>query len=1444
MSTFFDESYYLKSKLAQLHSVGEKDADGNDYTLETLQTAIADAGMTPETHYLIYGRAEKLNPNAYFNESEYLIAKTNQVNSVAQDGRKNWTVDEIKTAIADIGLTPAEHYEIFGGHETDAKGNLINPSNAFDANAYAAAKLFELKATEPEKWAGKTAANVVTAIAEAGMSPIAHYALYGAAEANASNIPLVQTVPVVQRVENDPARVAVTGEIVPSNYNAPSAPPFTVTAKNAAPVAKPADVGGKADGAISPMVVVPAKPMPVPGDANYVPPPVGIVDTNANPVVLVPSATEDSEPTYGIVTDNGKDVSSVGADGKPTGEIIGKVDDDAGEVRPITPVTPDPTPDPEVPTPPTPSDTTAPDSPTFAATLAGDNVISKAELADGVAITGTAESGSTVRIVVHDENSETADVTLTGKADASGAYSLTLTQAQAASLTDGNLTLTATATDAAGNTSAAATKNLTLDTTPPNSPTFTDTLAGDNAISKAELAAGVAITGTAEAGSTVRIVVSDGDTTTADVALTGTADASGAYSLTLTQAQAASLTDGGLTLTATATDAAGNTSAATTKALMLDTIQDDGIPFKLLMTNPYMDSPVASVASVSEGGSGQTITLTFNKPVKAGSGYIVLDDAHIDLANVTFTDNVMRFTLNTLAVGDHTVSFAAGTVTDDQGNDFGALEADRFTFSVVTPYRLTATDVSTGGTAGRDLFTGTWGTDGALTANTSINGGGGSDALEVTLINGASPLTGLKLTSIEMLRVIGDSKTLTGDAGTAGAAASGSNGGEAGDAGSNGTVAIDASGIATLVSLSAVTATGGAGGDGGDGGAGGNDGATNGDGNGGNGGAGGAGGKGASGVTLASTNTLSLDTTTSVTGGAGGAGGTGGNGGATSGYGSGGNGGTGGAGGAGGIGASMQATDVCLLHGSIAGGAGGSGGTGGVAGSAPTVLSGGQGGHGGNGGNGGAALVNAGAATFSVLLAAGAGVTGGQGGIGGAGAEGIANGDGGGKGGAGGAGGNALVADAASQVDISTYGTIAGGAGGNGGVGGVGGAGGNGGADGQATGKGQDGGAGGAGGTGILSSTATHATFLGTVDVAGGAGGTGAQGGDSAQTGWSSSSTSITGGAGGAGGDGATAIALDAATSLVFSGTATLAGGAGGAGGNGGADNAEKGWHAGGHGGNGGNGGAGLHIAALSSLTLSGATTITGGDGGNGGAGRNGCTVNSSTTGNGGDGGDGGAGGNGGVAIDNKAGLQLFLSGSEAIAITGGAAGTGGTAGSKGADKGTDGFVGDAGAAGAGFSHSVTVDASQLTGKLTLEGSHTADTIIGGQGDDELCGMKGKDTLTGGAGKDTFVFNRGDSSPNADTADTITDFTSGTDKLKFVGLAAGSQGFGEVGNFTDFDTARTSAEGMLDGRLYAFATIGNDGYLFINNGSSGSVEEVIILTGVTSLIMWDIVAGA
>lgn len=66
-----------------------------------------------------------------------------------------------------------------------------------------------------------------------------------------------------------------------------------------------------------------------------------------------------------------------------------------------------------------------------------------------------------------------------------------------------------------------------------------------------------------------------------------------------------------------------------------------------------------------------------------------------------------------------------------------------------------------------------------------------------------------------------------------------------------------------------------------------------------------------------------------------------------------------------------------------------------------------------------------------------------------------------------------------------------------------------------------------------------------------------------------------------------------------------------------------------------------------------------------------------------------------------------------------------------------------------------------------LIGGNVADTISGGGGQDWIQGGTGGDTLTGGAQADTFVYTAAaDSNAAPNSLDTITDFVSGTDKIR------------------------------------------------------------------------------
>src|SRR5207245_1473320 len=132
-------------------------------------------------------------------------------------------------------------------------------------------------------------------------------------------------------------------------------------------------------------------------------------------------------------------------------------------------------------------------------------------------------------------------------ADADGNWSYTLDALQ-----DGDYSLTATATDASIDTASSAPLDFTVDTSAPVPPTgLADTSVVDGFVNAVNNGSAQALTGMAEANSTVTIY--DGR----DVVDTVVAGNDGSWSYTL-----GSFADGSHSLTATATDAAGNTGAA------------------------------------------------------------------------------------------------------------------------------------------------------------------------------------------------------------------------------------------------------------------------------------------------------------------------------------------------------------------------------------------------------------------------------------------------------------------------------------------------------------------------------------------------------------------------------------------------------------------------------------------------------------------------------------------------------------------------------------------------------------------------------------------------------------------------------------------------------------------------------------------------------------------
>ncbi|MEI6655868.1 MAG: Ig-like domain-containing protein, partial [Verrucomicrobiota bacterium] len=152
--------------------------------------------------------------------------------------------------------------------------------------------------------------------------------------------------------------------------------------------------------------------------------------------------------------------------------------------------------------------------------------------------------------------SDSVDLTYTTVVGADGRWRIDLNSTPqsgslpAGGLADGTYSVIATATNSAPNPSPSTPGSVTVDGTAPPAPVFS-AIGSADVVNAAARAAGVIVSGTAEAGSTV--AVTWGSTT-----LTSRAGTDGRFSVTFASTQVPA--DGAtVPVSATATDAAGNT---------------------------------------------------------------------------------------------------------------------------------------------------------------------------------------------------------------------------------------------------------------------------------------------------------------------------------------------------------------------------------------------------------------------------------------------------------------------------------------------------------------------------------------------------------------------------------------------------------------------------------------------------------------------------------------------------------------------------------------------------------------------------------------------------------------------------------------------------------------------------------------------------------------------
>ncbi|MCJ0810871.1 Ig-like domain-containing protein, partial [Acinetobacter baumannii] len=218
-------------------------------------------------------------------------------------------------------------------------------------------------------------------------------------------------------------------------------------------------------------------------------------------------------------------------------------------------------------------------------------------------------------------------------------------------LADGPHTITVTATDAAGNVGN-DTAVVTIDTVAPNAPVLDPINATDP------------VSGQAEPGSTVTVTYPDGTTATV------VAGPDGSWSVP----NPGNLVDGD-TVTATATDPAGNTSLPGTGTVSAD-----------------ITAPVVALDDVLTNDSTPALTGTVNDPTAT----VVVNVDGVDYPAVNNGDGTWTLadnTLPTLADGPHTITVTATDAAGNVGNDTAVVTIDT-SLPVVSLDDLTTNDTT------------------------------------------------------------------------------------------------------------------------------------------------------------------------------------------------------------------------------------------------------------------------------------------------------------------------------------------------------------------------------------------------------------------------------------------------------------------------------------------------------------------------------------------------------------------------------------------------------------------------------------------------------------------------------------------------------------------------------------------------------------------------------
>ena len=283
-----------------------------------------------------------------------------------------------------------------------------------------------------------------------------------------------------------------------------------------------------------------------------------------------------------------------------------------------------------------------------------DDITSDASPTFRVSLTN-AEVGDSVELLLVGASFSTPLTKILDGTDISNGY-VDFTVAAGELGVDGSKSLTAQLSDPAGNSSTTAALEIALDTAAPAAPADLDlTEASDTGTSNSDDVTGdntPTITGTAEAGSTVALYDTNGTTLLG----TAVAGAGGTWSIT-----SGVLSDGAHTLTARATDLAGNQSAASVAlAITIDTSGggDTAAPILQSFSSTSADGSYGPGASIS-------ITATFDEALRGDSTLtVVLDNGQsVVLAAVSGSTLTGTYTVGATGSAQDSADLTVGSIS-------------------------------------------------------------------------------------------------------------------------------------------------------------------------------------------------------------------------------------------------------------------------------------------------------------------------------------------------------------------------------------------------------------------------------------------------------------------------------------------------------------------------------------------------------------------------------------------------------------------------------------------------------------------------------------------------------------------------------------------------------------------------------------------------------------